>query len=194
MDSRVSAHLIWRAMLLGAAAVLLGACAAEVAQEQPAPTPQVMAAPAPLPAIPVAPEPPKPAEAPVAAPPPPPAPAPAPVAAPPPTAPPQAPPPAPAPRGPIEITGVEAQKAGADKLVVTLRADGPVSTYESFTLPDPPRLIVDIPNAMHAVPQPISTRSPLVTAIRSSQYREQPVKIVRVVVDLRTMLPYRVAG
>jgi type IV pilus assembly protein PilQ len=194
MDSRVSAHLIWRAMLLGAVAVLLGACAAEVAQEQPAPTPQVMAAPAPLPAIPVAPEPPKPAEAPVAAPPPPPAPAPAPVAAPPPTAPPQAPPPAPAPRGPIEITGVEAQKAGADKLVVTLRADGPVSTYESFTLPDPPRLIVDIPNAMHAVPQPISTRSPLVTAIRSSQYREQPVKIVRVVVDLRTMLPYRVAG
>jgi type IV pilus assembly protein PilQ len=53
---------------------------------------------------------------------------------------------------------------------------------------------VDIPNATHAVPQPISARSPLVTAIRSSQYREQPVKIVRVVVDLRTMLPYRVAG
>ena len=188
MDSRISAHLMWRAMLLGGAAFLLGACAAEMAEERPAPSPQVMAAPTPLPAIPVAPEPPKPAEAPAPATPPP-----APVAAP--AAPaPVAAPPAPVRRGPIEITGVEVQEAGPDKLVVALLADGPVTTYESFTLPDPPRLIVDIPNATHVVPQPIAARPPLVTAIRSSQYREQPEKIVRVVMDLRTMLPYRLAG
>ena len=188
MDSRISAHLMWRAMLLGGAVLLLGACAAEVAEVQPAPAPRLMAAPAPLPAIPVAPEPPKPAEAPAPATPPP-----APVAAP--AAPaPVAAPPAPVRRGPIEITGVEVQEAGPDKLVVALLADGPVTAYESFTLPDPPRLIVDIPNATHVVPQPIAARPPLVTAIRSSQYREQPEKIVRVVMDLRTMLPYRVAG
>ncbi|MEI8191055.1 MAG: secretin N-terminal domain-containing protein, partial [candidate division NC10 bacterium] len=72
--------------------------------------------------------------------------------------------------------------------------DGPITAYESFTLPDPPRLVVDIPSAIHAVPQPISARPPLVTAIRSSQYRERPVQIVRVVFDLRSTLPYRIVA
>ena len=70
--------------------------------------------------------------------------------------------------------------------------DGPIPTYESFTLPDPPRLVVDIPNAVHAIAQPIRARPPLVTAVRSSQYRERPVQIVRLVLDLRAALPYRV--
>jgi len=185
MDSRVSANLLWRGSLLGVAALLLGACASEMAEVQPAPAaPQVVA---PAPAPPAAPEPPRPAEAPA-----PPAVTPPPVAAA--SAPPAVtPPPAPAERGPIEVTGVEVQEAGPGGLVLTLVADGPFATYESFTLPDPPRLIVDIPNATHAVPQPISAPPPLVTAIRSSQYRETPVKIVRVVLDLRSMLPYQVA-
>jgi len=102
------------------------------------------------------------------------------------------PPPAPVEPGSIEVTGIDVQEAGPNGLVVTVVADGPIGTYESFTLPDPPRLIVDIPNATHAIPQPISARPPLVTAIRSSQYRERPLKIVRVVMDLRSMLPYQV--
>jgi type IV pilus assembly protein PilQ len=77
-------------------------------------------------------------------------------------------------------------------LVVSVAADGPIGTYESFTLANPPRLILDIPNATHAIPQPIAVRSPLVAAIRSSQYRERPVKIVRLVLDLRSMLPFQV--
>lgn len=172
MDSPVSAHLLWRSSLLGVAALLLGACASDMTEVQPAPAaPQVVAAtPAPQPP----PEPPRAAEAP------------APVAAP------EAPPPAQAESGPIEITGIEVQDAGPGGLVVTVVADGPIASYESFTLPDPPRLIVDIPKATHAIPQPISARPPLVTAIRSSQYRESPVKIVRVVLDLRSMLPYQV--
>jgi len=180
MDSPVSAHLLWRSSLLGVAALLLGACASDMTEVQPAPAaPQVVAAtPAPQPP----PEPPRAAEAP----PPPAAPGPAPVAAP------EAPPPAQAESGPIEVTGIEVQDAGPGGLVVTVVADGPIASYESFTLPDPPRLIVDIPKATHAIPQPISARPPLVTAIRSSQYRESPVKIVRVVLDLRSMLPYQV--
>jgi type IV pilus assembly protein PilQ len=77
-------------------------------------------------------------------------------------------------------------------VIVAVAADGPISTYESFTLPDPPRLIVDIPNATHAIPQPIAARPPMVTAIRSSQYRDRPVKIVRVVLDLKTAVTYQV--
>jgi type IV pilus assembly protein PilQ len=224
MDSRVSAGLLGRSSLLGVAALLLGACASDVAEVRPAPAaPPVVAA---VPAPPVVPEPPRPvpAQAPAvitpAAPTPAPteaAPSPAPVPAPalspivaavpvapavpeparstPVLAPPAAtPPPAPTERGPIEVTGVNVQETGPGGLAVTVTADRSIATYESFTLPDPPRLIVDIPNATQAIPQPISVRSPLITAIRSSQYREHPVKIVRVVMDLRSALPYQVVA
>ena len=87
---------------------------------------------------------------------------------------------------------MEIQAAGSGGVTVLVTGDGPIPTYESFTLPDPPRLVVDIPNAVHAVPQPVAARSSLVTAVRSSQYRERPVQIVRVVMDLRSALPYRV--
>jgi type IV pilus assembly protein PilQ len=87
---------------------------------------------------------------------------------------------------------VEIEPAGPGGVRVLVTGDGPIPTYETFTLPDPPRLVVDIPNALHAVSQPITARPPLVTAVRSSQYRERPVQIVRVVLDLRAALPYRV--
>ncbi len=182
MNPRVSASLLWCSSLLGVAALLLSACAPEMAEVQPAPAaPQVVA---PAPAPPAAPEPPQAVAAPEpAAVTPPPAAATAPAGV--------TPPPAPAERGTIEVTGVDVQEAGPGGLVVTVVADGSIGTYESFTLPDPPRLIVDIPNATHAIPQPISARPPLVTAIRSSQYRERPLKIVRMVLDLRSMLPYQ---
>ncbi len=184
MDSRVSASLPWRSSLLGVAALLLGACASEMAEVQPAPAaPPVITA---VPAPPALPEPPRPSpDLPPAAVTPPPAPEPAPSAV--------TRPPAPTERGPVEVKGVDVQEAGAGGLVIRVVADRPIATYESFTLPDPPRLIVDIPNAIQAIPQPISGRPPLITAIRSSQYREHPVKIVRVVMDLRSILPYQVA-
>ncbi len=184
MDPRVSASLLWRSSLLGVAALLLSACASEMAEVQPPPAAPQVVAPVPAPP-PAAPEPPQAAAAPEPA-----AVTPPPAAAPEPAA--VTPPSAPAERGPIEVTGVDVQEAGPGGLVVTVVADGLIGTYESFTLPDPPRLIVDIPNATHAIPQPISARPPLVTAIRSSQYRERPLKIVRVVMDLRSMLPYQV--
>ncbi len=192
METRVSAGFLWRGPLLGVVALVLAACATNMAEVQSReggtpPTAPPVAAPAPPP--PAVPEPPRPAEAsasPQVAPPPP---AP-PVATPQPVA--ATPPPAPAPRGPVEVTAVEAQDAGPGGVIVAVAADGPISTYESFTLPDPPRLIVDIPNATHAIPQPIAARPPMVTAIRSSQYRDRPVKIVRVVLDLKTAVTYQV--
>ncbi len=184
MESRVSAGFLWRSPLLGMAALLLGACATEMAAEvKPAPPPPQVAA-APSPPSPVVPEPLRPVEAPVPAPPPPTV-----------TTPSAAPAPSvPMPKRSIEVTGVEAQDVGPAGLVVVVVADGPIASYESFTLPDPPRLVLDIPYAMHAIPQPIAARSPIVTAIRSSQYREQPVKIVRLVLDLGVAIPYKVAA
>ncbi|MFA5026912.1 MAG: AMIN domain-containing protein [Candidatus Methylomirabilota bacterium] len=100
--------------------------------------------------------------------------------------------PAPAAASPVEISGVSVQ-GEPDMLRILVNASGPLGTYESFTLSDPPRLILDIPNATHAIPQPVSARPPAITAVRSSQYREQPVKIVRIVFDLKRVLPYQVA-
>jgi len=220
MDVRFFAGLLLRGPVLAAAACMLTACATEMGELQAAPaSPMVSPAPmAPPPAVSV----PPPVEAPVAPPtlvsPPAPAslvPSPSPaVVSPPPASdappppvmaglapgipvapsPPPAPPATPAPvvKGPVGVVGVEAQDGGPSGLTLLVSGDGPITTYESFTLADPPRLVVDIPNAVHAVPQPIAARPPLVTAIRSSQYREQPVRIVRVVFDLRSALPYRI--
>ena len=187
MDMRFSAGLLWRRLLLAGAAVTLAACVTEMAEVQPAPTPAppVVASPAPPPPAPtpVAPQAEQPR--PVEAPPPP--------VTPPPVAAAPAPPPAPAAlRGPVEVTGVDVRGEGAGGMTVVVTGDGPIPTYESFTLPDPPRLVLDIPNANHAIPQPIAAQSPAVKAIRSSQYRERPVKIVRLVIDLRSALPYRI--
>ncbi len=185
MQLRGSSRLLWSGPLLGIAVFILGGCATEMAEVESPPAAPLTAAPtgpwAPQPSPAAAPEPPR-AEA---APPPPAA-----EAAP---ATPAPAPPEPAPLRPLEVTGVEVQEAGPGGLVVVVAADGPMSTYESFTLPDPPRLILDIPDATHAIPQPISARPPLVTAVRSSQYRERPVKIVRLVLDLRSVLPFQVA-
>jgi type IV pilus assembly protein PilQ len=192
MNVRFSAGLLWRGPVLAAAAWMLTACATEMGEVQTPPVSPVASqaptAPPPAPSAPV----------PVVVSPPPPTPSatpePTPAAPPAPTPPPavSSPPPPQAVRGPIEVTGVEIQDLGAGGLEALVTGDGPISTYESFTLQDPPRLVVDIPNAIHAVPQPISARHPLVKAIRSSQYRERPVQIVRVVFDLRSALPYRV--
>ena len=195
MNMRFSAGLFWRGPVLAAAAWMLTACAAEMGEVQ-APPASPMASPAPvlLPSGPPAPSPivvtPPPVASPEAASPAAPTPPPT-MASPLPASPAPA---AQAARGPVEVTGVEIQDAGSGGLAVLVTGDGPITTYESFTLPDPPRLVVDIPNAIHAVPQPISARPPLVTAIRSSQYRERPVQIVRVVFDLRSALPYRVVA
>ena len=191
MDMRFSAALLWRGPVLAAAAWMLTACATEMGEVQtppaspvasPAPTTPPPAPPAPSPVVVVTPPP----VAPLAEP--------APVSPAPPTPPPtvSSPPLDRTVQGPIEVTGVEVQDMGAGGLALLVTGDGPITTYESFTLADPPRLVVDIPNAVHAVPQPISARPPLVKAIRSSQYRERPVQVVRVVFDLRSALPYRV--
>ncbi|MFB3818801.1 MAG: type IV pilus secretin PilQ [Candidatus Methylomirabilales bacterium] len=224
MDVRWSAGPAWRSAVLAALVPVLAACAAELAEIPPTPAAPVAAAPeAPLPVVakvteepapPPAPPKEEPAAPPAAAAPPAEAavPAPAPPAAEPPAASPPpaateaapAPPPAPpavappapvaAPAAPVSITGVQVDDMPGGGLLLQISADGPLGAYESFTLPDPARLVLDIPNATHAVSQPISARPPLVTAVRSSQYRERPVKVVRVVVDLRSLLPYQVAA
>ena len=106
------------------------------------------------------------------------------------------PPPAPAnapkvPGGPIRVTQVELRDVGPTVATVLLKSDKPIRKYEYLTLPDPPRLVIAIHEAIHAVPKPVEALAGgPIKNIRSFQYRRQPVQIVRVVLHLSSNLPY----
>ncbi len=93
--------------------------------------------------------------------------------------------------GPLRVTGVELAEFGSTSATVLVKTDRAVETYESFALPDPPRLVVDIPNAVHAATQSFVAQGP-VTEVRASQYKSRPVKVVRIVLDLTSPMPYQV--
>ena len=93
--------------------------------------------------------------------------------------------------GPTRVTGVELGGVGPQSVVVLIKTDQKVESYESFSLPDPPRLVIDIPNAVHAAPGSLKAAGPI-REIRSSQYRTQPVRVVRIVLDLTSKLPYQI--
>ncbi|HLA81343.1 MAG TPA: AMIN domain-containing protein, partial [Thermoleophilia bacterium] len=105
-----------------------------------------------------------------------------------------------APQGPatplearvVEVTGLQVQGRGPTGASIILTADGPLTDYESFALPNPPRLVIDLAHARHAIPQPVTlpAGSPILK-IRTTQYREHPVPVVRLVFDLGQSLPYR---
>ncbi len=92
----------------------------------------------------------------------------------------------------LEVTGVQVQGPAGAGATILVTADGLLSDYESFALPDPPRLVIDLPHARHAIPQPVAlpAGSPILK-VRTTQYRERPVPIVRLVFDLAHLLPYR---
>lgn len=103
-------------------------------------------------------------------------------------------PPEPAkPAGPITVTGIEIRDVEATGAVVVLTADGSFGGYESFSLPEPPRLVIDLPEATHAVKRPVAVpKEGPIKRLRSSQYRVKPVKTMRLVLDLAVSLPYQV--
>ena len=89
------------------------------------------------------------------------------------------------------VTAVELGAVGPKSVVVVIRTDRKVESYESFALPDPPRVVIDIPDAIHAAPKSLRAGGP-VKEIRSSQYKTKPVKVVRIVLDLTSKLPYQI--
>jgi len=94
---------------------------------------------------------------------------------------------------PIRVTGVEIQEAAPGSAIIRIQADQPVGRYEAFTLPDPARIVIDIPEAYlgERMPMKQAGRGPI-REVRSSQYRRKPKPIVRVVFELVSALPYKV--
>ena len=92
----------------------------------------------------------------------------------------------------VEVTGLQVQGRGPTGATILVTADGTLTDYESFALPNPPRLVIDLPRARHAIPQPVTlpAGSPILK-IRTTQYREHPVPVVRLVFDLGQPLPFK---
>ncbi len=94
--------------------------------------------------------------------------------------------------GVVNVTGLQVEGRGPDVITLLVTADGGLTKYESFALPDPPRLVIDLPRTRHAIAQPVAlpAGSPILK-IRTTQYRERPIPVVRLVFDLDRVLPYR---
>jgi len=93
----------------------------------------------------------------------------------------------------VEVTRLQVEGRGPDLIALHVAADGPLGDYESFALPDPPRLVIDLLHARHAIsqPVPVPAGSPILR-VRTTQYRERPLPVVRLVFDLDQVQPYRV--
>jgi len=93
--------------------------------------------------------------------------------------------------GPIRVVDVELQDVKQTIATVLIKSDRPILNYKSFTLSNPPRIVIDIQEAIDALPKRVkSLSSGPIKKIRSSQFRRRPVGIARVVLVLSSKLPY----
>jgi hypothetical protein len=75
---------------------------------------------------------------------------------------------------------------------LTVEADRALAP-RAFVLSDPPRIVLDFDNAVSELGRfDLPLGGPIVERIRTSQFRTAPVPIVRVVVDVKRPVPYRV--
>lgn len=81
------------------------------------------------------------------------------------------------------VTDISVVPSG-DRTQVTIVTDGPI-TYEKFLLTDPMRVVIDLSDAVHALPATdFAVQRGGVGSIRSSQYKAPPDGIVRLIVDV----------
>jgi len=95
--------------------------------------------------------------------------------------------------GPVRLVGLGLQNVGPTVATIVIESDKPILNYKSFALADPPRLVVDISEAVHALPMRVKrvAKGPI-RNIRTSQFSTTPDWITRVIIDLSTSLPYRI--
>ena len=97
------------------------------------------------------------------------------------------------PAGPIRLLDVELQDVGPTVAKVLIKSDYPILDYKYYTLPKPPRLVIDVQKAIHAIPKRVrGLAGGPIKKIRSSQYQVRPTQVTRVVLDLSSKLPYQI--
>jgi len=85
---------------------------------------------------------------------------------------------------------LDAIKIDGDSVVMTL--SGKVK-FHAFKISDPPRLVVELMNTEYnASRHVIRGSSSIVERIRGSQYKNEPVKVARIVLDLKKFVDYQI--
>lgn len=92
----------------------------------------------------------------------------------------------------LRVRSLEGIEVGVDQ--VTVQTDSEVR-YRSFLTQDPPRLVVDLYDTQYRFDQQsIEGKGDFLQKVRSGQYRVQPRRISRVVMDLAKLVAYEVIG
>jgi len=96
--------------------------------------------------------------------------------------------------GAYQVTGISFDSSPGE-IRVNIRTDGPVA-YDYFTMEETePQLIIDLTDAVHALEryrfEPPATD--VIRRVRTSQYRPYPHPVVRVVLDLRDIVPFELS-
>ena len=88
------------------------------------------------------------------------------------------------------VTGVDVLPNGANRTEILVTVEGSIS-FRSFSMDGPARIIVDLMDATHALPQLdfLDIQRGGVVSVRTSQYTDD---MVRIVVDLDQMVEYTV--
>jgi type IV pilus assembly protein PilQ len=85
---------------------------------------------------------------------------------------------------------LDAIKIDGDSVVMTL--SGKIK-FHAFKISDPPRLVVELINTEYnASRHMIRGSSPIVERIRGAQYKNEPVKVARIVLDLKKSVDYQI--
>ncbi|MEE8200500.1 MAG: type IV pilus secretin PilQ [Candidatus Acidoferrales bacterium] len=102
------------------------------------------------------------------------------------------PPPAASAGEPTRVRQVSVEES-EDQVTVEVKASAPLG-YEIFTLTQPVRLVVDLPQSILVTgKQQVSVAAKKVTGVRVAQFQVQP-PITRLVVDLQEMVPYEISS
>jgi type IV pilus assembly protein PilQ len=109
-------------------------------------------------------------------------------------APPALPAPEPPPAEPAtEISGIVVEETGGTATVAIV-GNGSLR-HKAFALRNPDRLVVDIPGVINRVPEKaFDVAADPLHRVRVAQFRTQPEKVVRVVLDLSRPAPHRLAA
>ena len=91
-----------------------------------------------------------------------------------------------------QFTNVEVETISADESKVIIALTGPVK-YHCFKITKPLKLVIQMTNTLHNFPKKEieETGDALIKRVRSAQYQDKPIKITRVVLDLKEKVSYK---
>jgi hypothetical protein len=96
--------------------------------------------------------------------------------------------------GAYRVTGISFEPSPGE-IGMNIRTDGP-AVYDYFTMEETqPQLVIDLADAVHDLGQyrfapPVTD---VIQRVRTSQYRPYPHPVVRIVLDLRQMVPFELS-